>query len=261
MTTQNTPVLPDISCWHVQTLRVTAFPSPSATISQPKWWSELLGTEPEVRNLRPARGELIENGPFDKGALTLQVFPIRIDWNLTVNPQAHLDDLPIPHLGILPEIGEKFIKLMSEWLAHASAPPLQRLAFGAILHQYVDGREQGYGLLSKYLPDIRLSPESTDFLYQINRPRKSTVAGMETHTINRLSKWSCVAMHRTLVQYLPDGSTNSSLLGEANYACNLELDISTSADFKGELPQQGLAQIVREHYNWGVEMASKGDIA
>jgi hypothetical protein len=261
MTTQNTPVLPDISCWHVQTLRVTAFPSPSATISQPKWWSELLGTEPEVRNLRPARGELIEKGPFDKGTLTLQVFPLRIDWNLTVIPEAHLDDPDMPHLGSLPETGEKFIKLMSDWLSNASAPRLQRLAFGAVLNQAVGSREEGYHLLAKYLPEIRLSPESTDFLYQINRPGKSAVPSSEGRSINRLSKWSCVAMHRTIVQYFPDGTPSTSPVGVASYACNLELDISTPGDFKEDLPQQTLAQILQEQYNFGIDIALRGDIA
>ena len=259
MTNQKTPSLPDTSCWQAQSLRVTAFPSPSATISQPKWWSELFGTEPEVRNLRPARGEHVETGPFDKGTLTLQINPIRIDWILTVNQNAILDEMP--YLGAFPEIGDTFMKLMAEWLALASAPLIQRLAFGAMLNQKVGGREEGYNLLSRYLPNVRLSPESTDFLYQINRPRKSNVPSMTTHSINRLSKWSSISIHRTLIQSLPDGTTNSSLIGETGYACNLELDISTAADFKGELPQQALAQIVREQYDWGMEVASMGDIA
>ena len=259
MTNQETPTLPDVSGWQAQSLRVTAFPSPSATISQPKWWSELLGTEPEVRNLRPARGEQVEAGPFDKGTLTLQVTPIRIDWILTVNQNAVLDE--IFNLGAFLEVGDTFIKLMAEWLALASAPPIQRLAFGAILNQQVEGREKGYELLSRYLPNVQLSPESTDFLYQINRPRKSNVLGMTTHSINRLSKWSCVSIQRTLIQSLSDGTTSSNLIGKIGYACNLELDISTTADFKGELPQQALAQIAREQYELGIETASRGDIA
>lgn len=259
MTNQKTPSLPDVSCWQAQSLRVTAFPSPSATISQPKWWSELLGTEPEVRNLRPARGELVETGPFDKGTLALQVTPIRIDWVLIVNQNASLDE--ISYLGAFPEIGNTFMKLMTEWLALASAPSIQRLAFGAVLNQQVDGREEGYNLLSKYLPDVRLSLESTDFLYQINRPRKSNVPSMTTHSINRLSKWCCVSTQRTLIQSLSDGTTNSSLIGNAGYSCSLELDISTVTDFKGELPQQALAQIAREQYELGIETASRGDIA
>ena len=259
MSNQDPLSLPDASHWQAQSLRVSAFPSPSATISQPKWWSELLGTEPEVRNLRPARGEHVESGPFDKGNLTLQVNPIRIDWFLTVNQKAVLDE--IYYLGAFQGIGDTFIKLMAEWLALAGAPPIQRLAFGAILNQPVDGREEGYKLLSKYLPNVQLSPESTDFLYQINRPRKSNVPDMTTHSINRLSKWSCVSIHRTLIQSLSDGTTASNPIGKAGYACNLELDMSTAADFKEKLPQQALGQIVRELYDLGVEVAARGDIA
>lgn len=260
MSKQVPPSLPDLSQWQVQTLRVTAFPSPSATIVEPKWWSDLLGAEPETRNLRPSRGELNEQGPFDKGILTLQVAPLRIDWKLALNVDVNSDDFLLPSLGIFPELGDKFIKLIAEWLGLASAPPLQRLALGAILHQPVAGINEGYRLLSMYLPCVELSTDSKDFLYQINRPRKSKVPEMTTHSINRLSKWACVSLHRSLVQYLPDGTTRTSVLGEATYACSLELDISTPADFKGELPKQTLVQVLQEQYELGREIASKGDI-
>ena len=260
MSKQETPSLPDASQWQVQTLRVTAFLSPSARIVEPKWWSELLGGEPETRNLRPSRGELNEQGSFDKGILTLQVSPLRIDWNLALKVDVNSDDLFLPSLGVFPELGDKFIKLMAEWLGLASAPPLQRLAFGATLHQPVEGTNEGYQLLAKYLPCVELSTDSKDFLYQINRPRKSKVPEMATHSINRFSKWACVALHRRLIQCLLDGTTTTSVLGETTYACSLELDISTPADFNGELPKQALVQALGEQYELGKEIASNGDI-
>lgn len=261
MSRPKTPSLPDASHWQAQSLRVTAFLSPSAKIVDPKWWSELLGTEAETRSLRPLRGEFNEQGQFDKGVLALQVSPLRVDWNLTPNVGASSEDSPLLALGAFLEIGDKFLKLMTEWLGLATAPPLQRLAFGAMLLQPVDGRDEGYKLLSKYLPSVKLSPDSTDFLYQINRPRKSKVPQMTARSINRLTKWSCISLQRSFVQHFPDGTTNSSVLGEAVYACSLELDMSTTADFKGELPQQALIQILREQYELGKEIASKGDKA
>ncbi len=261
MSKHETSSLPDVSQWQAQTLRVTAFPSPSAKTIEPKWWSELLGAEPETRNIRPSRGELIEQGPFDKGILTLQVLPIRIDWILALKVDVTSDELFLPSIGPFPELGDKFIKLMAEWLRLASAPSLQRLAFGAVLHQPVEGKDEGYKLLSKYLPSIELSADSRDFHYQINRPQKSKVPEMTTHSINCLSKWASVSLTRGIIQYHAGEMTGARALEETTYACSLELDMSTPADFKGELPKQVLVQSLRELYEFGIGIASKGDIA
>lgn len=252
--------LPDISQWQVRTLRVTAFLSPSAKIGEPKWWNELLGGEPDSRSLRPSKGEIIEQGPFDKGVLSLNVSPLRIDWKLEVALDFQLDDSAMPSLGSFQEVGDKFYKLMQEWLSFATAPAIQRLAFGAIVQQSVDGREGGYRLLSKYLPAVDLNTEARDFLYQINRPRKSKVPSMTTLEINRLTKWGCVSLQRSLIEHQGNGITRASMFGETAYACVLELDISTPAEFKGELPQRIMVQVLSEQYEFAKEVASKGDI-
>ena len=84
---------------------------------------------------------------------------------------------------------------------------------------------------------------------------------MTTHSINRLSKWASVSLHRGFIQHLVGEMTTASALEETTYACSLELDMSTPADFKGELPKQALVQALREQYELGIEIASKGDIA
>jgi hypothetical protein len=262
MSTQEASSLLDrASHWQARSLRVTAFPSPSAKIGEPKWWRELLGTDAETRNQRPSRGELTEQGPFDTGLLTLNIMPVRLDWTLSSKPDLESDDGGIPTLGGFQETGDKFMKLMAEWLGLATTAPLQRIAFGAILDQPVRDTEEGYKLLARYLPSVQLSTDSTDFFYQINRPRELKSSQTEKLSVNRLSKWSCVSLRRGLFQYSLDGTQNTSVLGETTYACSVELDISTSADFKGELPQQALVQILREQYDLGKEIAAKGDIA
>jgi len=238
---------------------VTAFPSPSAKLVEPKWWGELLGGEPDSRNLRPSRGEMSEQGTYDKGTLSLNISPLRIDWRLDIAMDSQMDEV-IPSLGAFQEVGDKFCKLMTEWVNLPSTTTIQRLAFGAIMHQPVGSREEGYRLLSGYLPSVDLSSESRDFLYQINRPRRSRVPDMTEQMINRLTKWGCVSLQRSLFQYQPDGITKASELGETTYACFLELDMSTPADFKGEIPQEALANLLREQFEFGKEIASKGDI-
>ena len=49
-------------------------------------------------------------------------------------------------------------------------------------------RELGYRELGRFLPAVRLDEDSSDFSYQINRPRRSTV--IPELSVNRLSKWS-----------------------------------------------------------------------
>jgi len=255
--------LPDISQWQVQGVRLTAFPSPLAKIDNSTWWKELLGTEAESRNIRPLKGELTEQGPFEKGALALQTSPLRIDWNLGVNLEAELDsDKPrLPTLGSFPEVGDKFVKLMAAWLNSTTVPSLQRLAFGAVLRLPVGSREDGYKLLGKYLPSIDLSPESRDFFYQINRVKKSKVPQVAGLLINRLNRWSCVTFQLSLFQQQADGRSRTHVAGDTSYACSLELDISSDADFMNELPKQSLDQLYREMYDFGKDIASRGDVS
>jgi len=133
--------------------------------------------------------------------------------------------------------------LMLRWLA--GCPPLQRLAFGAVLTRPVDDLLTGYRQISDYLPFVQLDPESSsDFSYQINRPRNSTViSGLR---INRFSRWSVARVF---------ASTFDTQIG-----CRVELDINTAQEFQGELPQEKLPVIIQELVDLGKEIAENGDI-
>lgn len=250
--------LPPLSQWQVDVLRLTAFPTPAAKFEEPKWWTELTGKPPEVRNVRPAKKELTEEGPFDQGKLTMQVQPLRIDWNYSQASEEKPDDLIIPTVGSFTDVADKFVKLMLTWLSPSIVPPLRRLAFGAVLLQPVEDRTKGYELLANYLPSVDLSSDSSDFIYQINRPRSSQLGLLTDRKLNRLSKWSCGAFQRAQVQLSPEAT--AKMLGEKQFACRLELDINTSADYKDELPKQKLADLFRELFELGKEIATKGDI-
>src|SRR5687768_17549088 len=104
-------VLPDISQWQVESVRLTAFITPSVQFVQPKWWMELTGVEAEVRNILPGKGELTEQGPFELGVLTLKVTPFRIDWLYSPKVSTDVDDSVWATLGLFPDVGDKFLKL------------------------------------------------------------------------------------------------------------------------------------------------------
>ncbi len=250
--------LPPLSQWQVAVLRLTAFPTATAKFDEPKWWSELTGKQPETRNIRPAKGELIEQGPFDQGTLILQLQPLRVDWQFSQMDEQRLDEVLIPAAGSFTDVADKFVKLMLTWLSPSMVPPLRRLAFGATLLQPVEDRAQGYGLLANYLPAVHLSPESSDFLYQINRPRSSRVSILQNRKLNRLSKWSCSVFQRGQVEIGQE--VHVGAFGKQQYACRLELDINTAAEFMDELPRETLGKLFRELFDLGKEIAEKGDI-
>lgn len=181
---------PSLGVWQAETMRLTAFPGPAARIAEPTWWADLVGEPPEAKISRPRKGGQQEEGIFEGRKLVLVVEPSRIDWLLI--PADHQDGEmgDIPTIGSFPEALDAFSQLMLRWFALGTCPPVRRLAFGAILLQPVEDRQTGYRQISAYLPSVRLDPEgSSDFSYQINRPRDST-SGISGLRINRLSKWS-----------------------------------------------------------------------
>jgi hypothetical protein len=136
-----------------------------------------------------------------------------------------------------------------------NAPSIQRLAFGAILNQSTASSQEGYEKLSKYLT-FDLDKDSSEFLYQINRPRKSQNLNLDL-IINRLSKWSVNLLAGFILS--PNDMRQYSLK-PAEFALSLELDINTAADFSGELQPEKLSEIFQELVNLGQEIANKGDI-
>lgn len=121
--------------------------------------------------------------------------------------------------------------------------------------------KDSYNRLSYYLP-FDLDEDSSDFLYQINRPRKiSSVESFEC-SVNRLSKWSASKWSVSL--FAGSGSDPSQLTQyitkPTQFAVRLELDINTAADFVGELDSEKLPHIFRELVELGKEIANKGDI-
>jgi hypothetical protein len=236
------------SRWKEARLRLTGFLSPAAPIHEPDWWKSLTGESPERRVSQPKIGVLQEDGPFMGGKLILAAQPTRIDWVLTQSDPTDLSSSVGP-------IGE-FKQLMLKWLE--SCPPVQRIAWGPILHIPTDDRIRGYQLLSEYLHSVRLDAEnSTDFFYQINRPRTVTFDSLDIK-INRLSKWSVATLQQALLSVGPEAATYA--LGPGQILCQLELDVNTDQEFQGNLPHEQLPQILDCLCEFGEEIARQGDI-
>jgi len=80
--------LPPLEAWQTRQLRLTVlqtrqlrltvFPGPAFRAGEQNWWQELFGERP-ANAIATKNGEFIEEGPFDKGNLTIYVHPARID--------------------------------------------------------------------------------------------------------------------------------------------------------------------------------------
>ncbi|MCG3117206.1 MAG: hypothetical protein LLH30_16170 [Candidatus Manganitrophus sp. SA1] len=254
------PVTESKPGWHVETLRITAFPSPAADIGEPNWWKSLFKDEPEKRTSKQKVGLLQEEGPFGEGRLVLQVQRNRIDWVLGVDSdkiRERLDEKDFPSIGLFEETVEPFADLMRQWLRLGLS--IQRLAFGAVLVFPVGNKQSAYENLSKFIgSSVKLDPVgSSDFLYRINRPRDFG-SGLEGLSINRLAKWSSFVWQVQDMALSP--GFIKSTLGQEAHASRLELDINTNPNFERDLPPERLINIFDRLIEFGKEISVRGDI-
>jgi hypothetical protein len=142
--------------------------------------------------------------------------------------------------------------VVNNWLG--SAPPLSRLALGAVLHHPAENSAAAHRALNELLSGVSIPEEGvSDFLYQINRPRQSTVEhGL---VLNRLSKWSVAGM---LLKLQTEGQGKTIVLKTQLVACRLELEVSTDAE--RDEPLTDILALWRELSGLALEIAQKGNV-
>ena len=239
--------------WKTEILRLTVFQGTGQTPFDPSgWWQAIAGVSPESTVTKSRTGERVESGPFGGGVLVLHTQPGRGDWLLLGPPEMAE---PFAELRF-PEATETFRDALRTWLE--DRPNVARLALGAIVKLPVDDSEAGYRRISDYLPFDVDPVTSSDFLYQINRARQSTV--LPSVRVNRLSKWSVGRSIRAVV--IPDQVPLTLSLHEVpqSSSCRLELDINTSTDSPFPLPNARLPALFDEFVDWAREIISEGDI-
>lgn len=242
------------SLWKVGQARLTAFPIAPIEYSKFNWWPELTGEKPANKTELPRIGKLTEEGTFASKKLRLNIEPSRVDWFFEPSDENASQTFDLPTIGKWPEAIDEFSKLVKKWSKLNSLPKFRRLAFGAILSQPVNDLKEGYEKLNEYLSTVQLDPgNSSDFFYQVNRPRaKSNV--LSEVSINRLSKWSVFRLESGIIlveQMLP-------MKKKTVFACRLEVDISTAVDYAHELDK--LEILYDEFVNLAIEISQCGDI-
>lgn len=221
-----------------------------------------MGFPPDSTSTKPKEGAFQAVGKFlDIDAqMLLNVTPDRIDWQVIPidMPNAQID---LPNVAELGDGVNPLVGPVSKWLSKFF-PDTNRVAFGAVLLRQVADKVEGYEQLSKLLPAVTIDPiESSDFSYQINRPRVVDISGNKVQ-INRLSKWQ-VSSFRYFRVPVVSGDNVDLLTTPANKTvsvCRLELDINTSQSSLGNITPEIMPELLRELIDLGMEISGKGDV-
>jgi hypothetical protein len=231
--------------WRVESVRLTAFVT--APLSEGKRWAYVVGELPELTTAKPREQSQEERGVFADGQLVLLTQPGRVDWQYLPSPEEISTETRSADLSTMLR---KFKPAVDRWLE--STPQVKRLAMGVVLLAAVPDRDAGYVALQQYARSLRLAPGAADVVFQVNRPRTSQViAGL---TVNRLTKWSVAKRQRFEVS--DNGKVSST---SETYACRLEVDLSTYAERKEEIPYTSLPELWQEFCVLSFEIAEKGE--
>jgi hypothetical protein len=249
------------SKWLIESLRVTTFLSPLVNFDPSTWWINVTGGPPETRTSKPVRGEFVDAGEFLGQYLQLAIQPGRVDWSLTPRvSEVDIDDTRLRSLGEFPRAIGPFVSVMKSWLP--SSVGVVRLAYGVVLLKEVKDSAAGYEHLAGFLPAIKLDNRSSDFMYQINRPRILASGTL----INRLTKWSVVAFQKVRLSFPVSGppitgpATLYSPSDAVKWASRLEIDVSTAAT-QVEMDASQLPNVLDNLEVAAREIAVTGDIS
>ncbi|MBN2238178.1 MAG: hypothetical protein JW712_00250 [Dehalococcoidales bacterium] len=241
--------------WKVESLRLTLFRANPGESVSPNW-ETLTGESPEKVDSQPRAKLISESGFFFIGNLVYRADPIGINWILSPTEEQQQQATSFVALGPFSDIKNSFVGLFSDWLSSDSCPPINRIALGAVCISESANKEASYKALDDLLQHVSIDIEnSTDFLYQINRPIESSV--LDGVLINRLSKWS--AMQTSSLGIILTGHPEIIQDQSSKYGCRLELDINTHQSNKDVIPKDKLVSLLDEFSRIGEDISSKGD--
>lgn len=219
--------------WRARILRLSVFPERPEP-SLPDMWAQVMSEIPEIDQAQPRQHSRIQAAPWrETMQMQLTTLPIRIDW-VAVGDEEKRSDWPTI-ADALPD----FVDVTRRWLESLSVP-VKRLAVGVQGMIEVPERGDGYRLLNDLLKAVELDADNTsDFLYNINRPIESRMLAMR---LNRVTKWACIRLQMTMAA---PGIEQSQPMA-AGYYVSLECDHNTPAEREEALPQDRLSAIYDE---------------
>ena len=243
------PTQSDDVPWSTEQLRLTVFPEGKRPVPLVReWWSATTGTPPDHVAEEPAAGAVQLQGKWGGSPLIMRADEIRLDISLLFASGPPTPTHPLN--DVLPQFNE----LAERWLNLEDRPPIQRLAFGTVVLKQYHRIEDCRRAMDNYLPsiDMRNINPPTDFLYQINRRRRSeTILDLE---VNRLMKWSVQQ-----IQGIAITPTGRVTVAPQTFACRVEIDINSIAEHEGTLMRDRVKPLFKEFVGLADEITKKGD--
>jgi hypothetical protein len=244
------------SAWGAEILRATWFHQPGQAVQVEGAWKAVTGEDPDHSVAKPKSGERLEVGTFESGQLILhaQAQAGRVDWVLSAD--ATSDDIT----PSFPDTVSKFLAILNKFLGLDRLPAsVNRAAFGAIVLLPVADGEQGYRVISDYLPFDLDATQCSEFSYQINRRRESRT--LRKTEVNRLSKWSVGKFTKHNFVMTAEGLAGVSAPAATSFSCRLELDINTVPSPDTCVARDKLAPLTVELVGLASEIIREGDVA
>lgn len=245
--------------WQVESFRATTFHNDFSGNAQDvaELWERVAREKLEQVSSRPREGLILAEGPYDGNRLVFSGRPERIDWNLRPTPPSpNVPAEVFVTMGPFLDLLQSLLKVGENWLIES--PEITRLAFGSVLVMATVDLPAAHRELDTLLPKVELDPTgSSDFFYQINRPRQST--SNDPVGINRLSKWS-VMQGGSLGLAVHGNAEPQFTLGRGYFACRLELDINTAGGLPSPIVGEEAIRLFKELVQLGKEITEKGDI-
>lgn len=238
--------------WRAVNLQLVCFPVEPQIGLAANWWSNLTGSDEYESNRK--RMERVDDGAYQGRGLKMQIDLLRTVWirgAIAPDEPAAILTTGIPNLGDFREACDDFRELMHRWLL-TDCPPIYRLSFAGHFLQKQESREAAYEKLGEYLPFV-LDPQATEFLYRINRKRRSLVIDGE---VNCLRTWSA-SKYEVEVKFL--GAAPSQNYVE--FDTSLQFDVNTSEASRDELPRDALCDLFDELIVMARRIADEGDEA
>jgi hypothetical protein len=201
------------------------------------------------------RLEQTQDGEYGGHGLKLSIDPMRITWLSAPLATANNDNLAtsgsLASLGDFIHSRDEFLELMTPWLG-ANCPPIKRISFTCMLLIETLSREEAYEKLDSYLHEVNIYPDSSDFMYRINR--KTRIEHFQL-PVNRISTWG--AMQTQLKLTTDAGQTETVPSGWS--ACSVQLDINTSEENTEPLLKSNVPLIFQELVALATDIAATGD--
>lgn len=242
--------------WDVEGLRVSIFHQTiGVPFSQAGLWAKVTGNEPESVNSRPQQGVTRVVGRVGENNLILASENDRIDW--LVLPIANPTQQVSPVLTLKGTDNTLPILQGAVKRSLEAIPVVLRLAFGPTLVREVSDLKQGIKQLSAYLPNIDFgSLEGIDFVYQVNRRRRSV--SVSHVQINRLARWSTEQIGGIELRVTQSEQPHLRSTGN-NFTRKLHLDINTTPT-PSAISNDKIPALFGELVTLADELAIKGDV-